>query len=122
MQEYKQTGEKVDHIVPTTTNNLRFLAYLVSVSYALAFLKPQLLRKAKIITIISSLAILVDPLETLSYFGNHQVLMNISNFCKPSREPALAPMQKCTLASLAGNVGDMSATRQQRIKKLPNLG
>jgi hypothetical protein len=37
-------GEVVVHIVPTTANYLRFLAYLVSVSYALVFLMPCLLR------------------------------------------------------------------------------
>jgi hypothetical protein len=33
-------GEMVDHIVPTLANYLRFLAYLLSVSYALVFLCP----------------------------------------------------------------------------------
>jgi hypothetical protein len=34
----------VDHVIPTLAKYLRFLAYLVSVSYAQAFLMPQLLR------------------------------------------------------------------------------
>ncbi len=37
-------GEKVDHVVPTLDNYLRFLAYLVSVSYAPVFLMPRLQR------------------------------------------------------------------------------
>jgi hypothetical protein len=43
MLDLVRKGEAVVHIVPTTANYLRFLDFLVSVSYAPVFLMPRLL-------------------------------------------------------------------------------
>ncbi len=44
MYDLLRKGEAAVHIVPTTANYLRFLAILVSVSNAPAFLMPRVIR------------------------------------------------------------------------------
>jgi hypothetical protein len=44
VEEQQRKGETVVHIIPTTANYLRFLAFLVSGSYAPVVLMPQLPR------------------------------------------------------------------------------